>query len=428
MTPNTRYAFPGPDNVTRVELDNGIVVLVYENHSVQSVYLTGSLHAGSIYENSEKTGLAAMTASALMHGTQRRDFDALHAELEDIGADLGFGAGVHRISFSGKALVEDLDVVVDILADTLRNPVFPPEHIERLRGERLTALHYYRQDTRWLTARAFQETLYPRHHAYHHDILGTMTTIPAIHQEDMRAFHQTHYGPRAMTIVIAGAIDTAKAILTVRQHLDGWTNPHQPAIAQLPDITSPTTTQRIMTAVSGKTQSDIMIGTLGPSRFAPDFQAANLANSILGQFGLMGRIGDVVREREGMAYYAGSYLEGGFGPGAWSISAGVDPANVERTIELCIQEIRRLVAEPVGAEDLADNQSYFTGHLPLQLESCQGIGLTLHLMESYRLGLDYLAKYHDIIYGLTREDLLAAAQRYLNPDALVITIAGPNHS
>jgi zinc protease len=177
--------------------------------------------------------------------------------------------------------------------------------------------------------------------------------------------------------------------------------------------------------VPGKTQSDLVIGSLGPSRYAEDYQAANLANSVLGQFGLMGRVGEAVRERSGLAYYAYSRLEGGFGPGGWSVSAGVNPANIERAIELCAGEIRRLASEPISAEDLADNQSYFTGRLPLQLESNEGIAGTLQIMESYELGLDYLLRYRDIIYGLTVDDVLAAASRYLNPDALVISMAGP---
>ena len=108
----TNSSIPGPNNITRVELDNGIVVLVYENFAAQSVVIAGSLEAGSIYEDTAKGGTASMTASALMRGTKNRDFDAIHSSLEDIGADLDFGAGTHTTGFSGKALAEDLPVLL----------------------------------------------------------------------------------------------------------------------------------------------------------------------------------------------------------------------------------------------------------------------------------------------------------------------------
>jgi zinc protease len=424
-TPDT-LSIPGPDNIVRVPLENGITVLAYENFSAQSVVVAGALPGGSIHEDPAQGGLAALTSGALMLGTEKRDFEAVHSALEDIGADLDFTSGMHNIGFSGKALAEDLPVLLDILADSLQCPTFPQAQVERLRGERLTWLQYRHQDTRWQAARAFRQNLYPDYHPYHHGVRGTLETLPRLTVDEVRAFHRRHYGPRGMIVVVVGAVQAQSAIDAVRRYVGAWENPQQSAAATLPDLSPVNEIRRQSVTVPGKSQTDIVIGALGPSRFAPDFQAANLANSILGQFGMMGRIGDIVREREGMAYYAYSRLDGGFGPGPWSISAGVNPANIERAIELCIEEIRRFTSEPVSHEDLADNQSYFTGRMPLQLESNEGIAGTLLTIENYRLGLDYLLKYHDTIYALAVDDLLAAAQRYLDPAALVITTAGPD--
>jgi len=318
-----------------------------------------------------------------------------------------------------------LPILIETLADTLREPVFPLEQVERLRGERITWLNYQAQDTRWQASRVLRETLYPAHHPFHYSSRGTLDTLPALTVDDLHAFHAKHYGPRGMIIAVVGAVDTARVVNYMREHLGDWRNDAQPTRPTLPEITQPATMQRVHTTVPGKTQADIAIGTLGPSRYAADYRAGVLANSILGQFGMMGRIGDVVREREGMAYYAYSSLEGGYGPGAWHVSAGVSPENIDRTITLIQDEIRRIVTEPVSVEDLADNQSYFTGRLPLQLESSEGVASTLHTIESYDLGLDYLLRYRDEISTLTSADLLKAAQRYLNPDALVISVAGP---
>jgi zinc protease len=406
-------------------LDNGIVVLVYENYAAQSVILSGSFLGGSIYESPAKAGLAVMTAATLMRGTQRYDFDGFHDRLESLGANLNVSGGVHRASFYGKSLAEDLSTLVEMLADVLRRPSFPVEQIERLRGEILTGLRIRQQDTRYQAGRMFRENLYPPEHVYHHSASGTLDTIPEITIEDIQAFHRQHYGTQGMIIVIVGAVNTAIALDIVRSHFGDWQNPDQPPLPALPDLTPLNEVRRASMSLPGKTQSDLVLGVVGPSRFSPDFRAASLANSILGQFGMMGRIGYEVREKLGLAYYAGSRIDGGPGPGPWSVSAGVNPANIELAVERIVAEINRLTSEPVSEEELADNQAYFTGHLPLQLENNEGIAGMLLAIETYNLGLDYLVNYRDEIYRMTREDLLQAAQRYWNPDAFVLSIAEP---
>ena len=132
-----------------------------------------------------------------------------------------------------------------------------------------------------------------------------------------------------------------------------------------------------------------------------------------------------VREQQGLAYYSYSTVEGEAGPGPWRVIAGVNPANVEQAIDSIVGEIRRLTREPVSDEDLADNKSYFTGRLPLQLESNEGVAAAILRLERYDLGLDYLREYAALINGLTKDDLLAAAQHYLNPDAYALAVAGP---
>lgn len=421
----TNGALPSSETITRVTLDNGVTVLAYENNAAQSVVLTGSLTAGSLFETPEKSGQASLTASALMRGTANHDFDTIHAALEDIGADLDVGAGTHTAGFNGKSLAEDLPVLVNLLADVLRHPVFPADHVERLRGEIITGLQYRQQDTRFRASRAFRDSLYPASHPYHYSTRGTLQTVPQIALDDLRDFHQRYYGPQDMIVVIVGAVRAQDAVDIVRERLGDWQNLAQPTPPPLPDVPPVEEIRRVSVNVPGKTQSDIVLGVPGPTRLADDYRAAVMANSVLGQFGMMGRIGDEVREKLGLAYYAYSSVEGGHGPGPWSVSAGVNPANINLAVDSIMKEIRRMTSEPVSDDDLADNKSYFTGHLPLQLESNEGIASSILSMETFGLGLDYLLTVRDEINALTKDQLLAAIQKYWNPDAYVLAVAGP---
>jgi zinc protease len=423
---NFEHALPSSANITRAELENGVVVLVYEKPNVQSVVISGSLPAGSLYDTPETAGLAALTAEAMMRGTANRTFDALHAQLENLGADFDVDAGRFKAGFSGKALAEDLPTLVDIMNDVLRNPAFPTEQVERLRGEALTVLNYYQQDTRYRARRRFYETLYPAGHPYHLSSQGTLETVPNLSADALRDFHTRCYGPQGAVIAIVGNVRAEDAVDVVRAAMSDWHNPDQPGMPETPPAPQVAQTQRVFTPVPGKTQSDIVMGFVGPSRYADDYHAAVLANSVLGQFGMMGRIGRVVREEKGYAYYSRSGVEGGHGNGAWSAYAGVNPENVEETIGDITHEFWRIASEPVSAEDIENVQSYFTGSLPLQLESNEGVASILLRMEGYGLGLDYLLSYRDMILRLTPDDLLAAAAHYVNVDNLTISVAGPD--
>ena len=423
---NARQAsIPNSDNITRCRLDNGITVLAYENPAVQSVNIMGSIHAGGIYESPAKHGLASLVGGALMTGTSSRDFDQLNAALEDIGADLGFRGHRHKLGFSGKSLAEDLPTLIEVANDALRNPVFPDDHVERLRGERLTWLQYSNFDTRFRASKAMREALYPPSHPYHYSASGSEESVAKITPDDLRRFHAEHYGPRDMILVIVGAVAAAEAVELAGAAFGDWRHASQPAVRQVEKPAESGDSRQQVVVVPGKTQSDISMGVFGPARLADDYLPAQLANSILGEFGMMGRIGKSVREEKGLAYYAYSRLGGGHGPEPWSISAGVNPENVDLAIASALEEIERLTSELVSDEDLADNQSYFTGRMPLRLESNEGIASDIHGMQSFGLGLDYLANYEETIYRIGKDDLLDAARRYLGAGDMVIAVAGP---
>lgn len=425
MGSNTLHSTPNPENISRTVLENGVTILVYANTSTRSVVVAGVTEGGSIHESPENNGLAALTAGSLMRGTQRRDFQTMAAALEDVGADFGFSASTQNVSLGGKALAEDLPLLIDVLADALRYPTFPAEQVERLRGEAITWLRYGLQDTRRQAGRAFRESLYLPDHPYHYTPRGSLETIPSLTVDQLKAYHAAHYGPSGTTLVIVGNVDSSEAVDLVRAKLGDWSNVRQSARRSIPAAPQPAEAVRSFVPIPGKTQSDIMIGVVGPSRFADDFQAARIGNSILGEFGMMGRIGEEVREKSGMAYYAYSRLDGGHGPGAWSIAAGVNPVNVERAVQLSLGEVRKMVDTVVTDDELADNKSYFIGRMPLQLETNEGVAGTILSMETYRLGLDYLVRLPSIINSLSLNDVRDAVRHYWNPDAAVVAVAGP---
>ena len=150
-----------------------------------------------------------------------------------------------------------------------------------------------------------------------------------------------------------------------------------------------------------------------------------MGDTILGQLGLGGRIGQSVRDNKGMAYYARTNLSGGLGPAPWYIYAGVNPDNVDEAVELMLAEVHRFREEPVTDQELADTKSYLTGILPLQMESNEGVANILLQIHLFQLGDDFITRYPDLIKAVTKADIQTTAQKYLSDEVYALSIAGP---
>jgi zinc protease len=406
-------------------LPNGIVVLGQARPDSPAVSVRIRLEAGAVTDPEEKDGLAAFTGRMLSRGTSLRTFDEFNEATDRLGASVGVEVSRNFVEVGVRALSEDLPAALDLAADILRNPTFPDDQIEKVRNELLAAIREQDDDTRSVAERASRRVLYPSGHPLARRIVGETETIAAIARADLAAFHAERFGPRVMTVAVVGGVARIEdAAAMIGERFGDWAAPAtRPApIAPVPP---PQTTRRSAVDVPGKTQSDLVVGFPTIPRGHPDYYALDLANMILGRFGLMGRLGANVWDKQGLAYYAYSQVEAGRDGSLWTGRAGINPTNVERALESIVAEIARLRAEPVTADELAGATRYMTGVLPLALERSDGVAATLLNIEYFGLGLDYLERYPAIIEALTVDDLLAAARAHLDPDRLAIGIAGP---
>ena len=423
FTPQTT-AMPGPDDITRETLPNGITILARSNFNSPTLSIRGYFPSGSLFDPDEKLGLSYLTANSLTSGTQHHDFQGLYNEIESVGARISFSSGTLTSSLSAHSLSEDLDLVLGLLADCLRNPTFPEREFNRLKMQMLTGLAIRAQDTAAMASLLFDQIVYAGH-PYERPDDGYFETVQAIERGDLEQFYRRTFGPQGLTIAIVGAVKPQAAVEAVKAALGDWINPEQEALPEMPPLAPISQAARKSLAIPGKSQADIDMGCQAPERLSPDYFPLLIGNNILGEFGMMGRLGKSVREDSGLAYYAYSSLSSSLGPGAWEMVAGVNPRNVDQTIDLMTAEIQRFVAEPVSAEELDDSKSLFLGRLPLMLESNGGVAVSLLNMERFDLGLDYFIRYPGKIQSVTAEEILEATRRYLDPEKLAIAVAGP---
>lgn len=405
----------------REVLNNGIVLLWNETHDTPSVAIRGSFPAGAARETPDKAGLAGITARLLRRGTRAHSAQEIAGVVEDIGASFMVWGGTEESGFSGKCLDRDLDTVLDVLQEVLEQPAFPEAEISKTRGEIIMQLREQEDSTRARADLAIHRMLYPEGHPYSRPSIGTRETIEGLTAEDMRAFHAAYYAPQTLTVSIAGAVDPDR----VRRRLERWL-PGRNGTPQ-PDwhVTPASVAGRAQFSMPHKSQVDIILAGPGVPREHPDFFALSMVNLILGSLGLMGRLGERVRDQLGMAYYVYCRSLSRLWSGEWIANAGVGPQNVERAIEAILAEVARVREDLVTEEEFSDAQDNLIGSLPLRLETNDGIAAYLLNTEYYGLGLDYIHRYPGYIRAETRESLREAARRHMDPQGFSIAMAGP---
>lgn len=419
---SARPSWPGPDDTSRTVLDNGITVLVRENHAAPVVVLEGMLRAAAVDDPHGRTGLSSLTANMLTRGSARYDYETFNEAIESVGASLSITSDSDGASVGITCLSEDFPALVDILADALRRPAFPQEQFDLVRRQKLVRLQERDQETSAVASMRFYESVYDGH-PQGKPVSGYIETVNAMTRDEVAAFHARHYGPQGSIFSVSGDVATQAAIDLLAASLGDWAVDVPARV--LPPPPALRERVRLDVPMADKVQSDLVLGVQSVPRAHPDFYAVRLANTVLGVFGMMGRLGEVVREQQGLAYYVYSTQDAGLDTGVWMAGAGVNPAQMGRALDSILAEIERMGRAPVTAEELADSKAYLTGVLPLTLETNDGIASTLLNMEWYGLGLDFLYRYNDLIDAVTVDDVLRVAQAYLRPEAMAIVTAGP---
>jgi zinc protease len=174
-----------------------------------------------------------------------------------------------------------------------------------------------------------------------------------------------------------------------------------------------------------KSQTDIAYGFVAISRADPEYPAHLLMNNILGQYSVGGRLGDRIREQQGMAYYVFSSLDASLFPGPLVVRAGVSAENVQKAVASIDAEIERLAQAGPSEQELAESTQYLIGSMPRTLETNMGIAAYLQTLELYSLGLDYDVRVPDLLRAVTREQVQRAAERTLDPRRATVVVAGP---
>jgi zinc protease len=416
--PPRPYHFP---RVARRTLDNGLRILVAENHNAPLVSLRTLVRSGADYDTQELAGLASLTGELLDEGAGNRDAVRLAEDLGLLGASLGSGADWDASYISVDSLSRTFTDAFAMFADVNRRPMLPAAALERVRGERLMELLQQQDEPASIAGKRFSHLIYGTG-TYGNTVIGNPESVARITIDDVRRYYATHYVPNHASIVIAGDVKAEAALDTASQFFADWAAselPPRPTIAPKTFESSRIYLIDRPTAV----QSEIRIGHLGIPRSTEDYFALSVMNALLGGV-FNSRINLNLREKHGYTYGARSMFAFRRQAGPFVVSAPVRNEVTRESVTEVLSELRRIRTGDVETIELEDTKNYLMGSFPSTVQTANDIAGRLIDMELYDLPSNYFDRYRETIGGVTKADVERVAQKYIDPEKVIIVIVG----
>ncbi len=408
--------------------DGGPQLIFKEDHNLPLVYVTITVFAGSLTD-AEQIGRAYLTANMLERGTAKHDKFELSELLDLYGADFNFSVDREYAEINISSLSKNLDKSLELFSEVLLSPKFSEEELAKLKLELASTLKQEDEYPARVASRELSRLIYPVGHPYYsYSVAEKLAALDNINIEQIKTFYAAKYKPSNVLVAVVGDITEGEVKAKLGPIFRNL-NPQAVSSLEKPEIASvsPNPAKELVIKMPQKEQVEVILGHSSEiSRNHPDFYATLLANYSLGGRALSSKLGLVVRDEHGLVYGIKSNFKASLGPGAFQITLGANPANVEKAIKLTKEEVTKFIVEGVSPTDLEANKLYLTGSFAARnLASNESLVSVLSGMQLYKLGLDYIAKYPELINSLTVNDVNAALRKHIRPESLHTVIVGP---
>jgi zinc protease len=409
----------------RIVLPNGASVLAKETRKTPAVTMHLALRAGSICDPADALGATTLLSRVIDRGTATRAADDIADDLDSRGISLTIGVTRHLFSLVCTCLAADFEPVLTLLGDIIMKPSVPDAELAIRKGEAITVLRQDEDNPAIRAVEGLMTLLYGSTHPYGRRAKGTIDSVERLTRDHLRALHAARFAPSTLSAVVVGDVEPARVVDVAGSVFGSW-NAQVPHPVDVPPAPHATERRRVAITMTNKAQSEVAYGFTTIARDDPQYYAFWLMNNVLGQYALGGRLGDSIRERQGMAYHVSSVFDPNIVAGPLLVRAGVSAANVDRAIASIDEEIAALRRDGVTVRELTESRQYMIGSMPRALETNAGIAQFLQTAEFFGLGLDYDARLPDLLKAVTSEQVHAVAQQFLDPARATIVVAGPH--
>ncbi len=405
----------------RVELDNGMVVFLAEDHKFPLVQLNATIDVGSIYEPADKVGLAGMTGSVMRSGgTATTDGDALDELVESRGMSVETWIGQSDGGAYLSVMKEDTGLGMELLADILMNPAFPEDKIKLAKEGEKAGISRRNDDPMSIARREAMKVVFGADHpmARHTEY----ASIASVTQADMQAFHADWFHPDRMYLVVIGDFKSKEMIKLIEDSFAGWEKatkalPADPEIHEFPRTVN-------IVDKDDLTQTTVIMGHKGIRADSEHYAGVLVANRILGG-GFATRLFNEVRSRQGLAYSVGSSPGTGFRfPGLFMAFTMTKSESCEKATSAILVEIQRMLDEEVTDEELERAKDGILNSEVFSYDTKREILSRMVMFERYGYAPDFLKQYQESVKNMTKAQVLEACNAVWNPDQMTLLAVG----
>ncbi len=419
--PDPKLTLP---DVQRRKLSNGLELLVVEHHELPVVSMNLVMKMGGAGDPEGKAGLASFTADMLDEGTTTRSALEISDQLSRIGTAVQLAAGWDSTTASMRTLTRHMDRALEIYGDIVMNPAFPENELQRLRATRLAALRQQRDNPEAIAGLVFQSALYGRSHPYGHPLNGDETSLASITKEDMRSYYETFLRPNNSTLIVVGDVKPDVVAAKLEKTFGAWKRGTVPPVDVSAAPAKHDRSTIYLVDRPGSVQSIINIGQVGVPRSSPDYFPLFVMNRVLGGAS-SARINLNLREDKGYTYGASSNFSFRRGAGPFLAQAPVQGFSTKESVVEFLKELRGIRGEiPVTEDELNAAKRSLVRAFPRAFETPDQIANGLETIVTYDLPDSYFNTYIQGIQSVTLNDLNRVANKYLQPDRMVIVVVG----
>lgn len=400
-------------------LDNGLTVVLMEYHRLPIVEMVLTVGGGRSIEPDSLSGLAGMTAELLRQGTTTRSATQIAEQVDFIGGTLNTGAGLDQFTVGGEFLVKDLSAGLEIFTDIILHPSFPQEEIDRERSQRLASLESLKEDPGSIAAIAYARRVYDAH-PYGRQAVGTHVSLPKITRDAVLALYRQAFVPNNALLVLVGDFKSDEMVEMARSSFGPWSRGPMPTLpSQQPVLQKGR--HVIVVNKPDVTQTQIRLGNTGVDIKNPDRYAIQIANTILGG-GFTSRLVEEIRVKRSLTYGASSSFNSALLGGTFTISTFTKNASLRTTIDVVLEEVKKLREHGVTIQELEKSKNYIAGSFARNLQAPENLASQLSTAIFYKLPPDYLPRYVDQIRSVSLDDIKRVIPKYFQYDNLVILV------
>jgi zinc protease len=409
-------------SIEKIELANGLRILVREDARLPLVSMTAVFRGGLLAETPQTNGITRLMTKTLLKGTKTRTAEQIAGEIEAVGGAISSDAGNNSFSVALDVTKPDLKLGLTILSDVLLNATMPEKAVAREKQVQIAGIKQEDDQLTTVARNITRQALF-HDHPYALRASGVVESVEKLTPKDILQFRDRYLVAKNGVISVFGNISAAE-VKSLCEQLLGPMKPGALALSNAPQPPLLTETKPV-DARRDKAQAILMVGFRGADVFSPDRHALELIDEASSDLG--SRFFVRIREQMGLAYFIGVSQLQGLVPGLFAFYLGTDPAKVEPVKTALLEEIGKLASDGLTTEELARAKKKLVGQQQIANQSNDAFGFQCALDELYGLGFDHYKNLEADVDKVGLDEIKRVAAKYfLNKPYVLATVRPPD--